>query len=168
METRRITRIGLSVALALILSYVESQIPAFFSIPGIKIGLSNLAVVFSLYTLSFRDTLLVSFFKVFISSLLFGSVVSLLYSLSGALLSLFGMVVMKKTRLFGVREVSVVGAILHNMAQIATAIVILGTSSIKYYIPFLIVSGTITGFFIGIISSIIIKRMENDYSLNIK
>ncbi len=85
-ETKRIARMGMLTALSLLLSYVESLLPSFFAVPGIKLGLANTAVVFALYTLTFSDALLVSIMRVLISSLLFGNVLSLLYSFSGALL----------------------------------------------------------------------------------
>ena len=76
MDTRRIVHMGMLTALAMILSFIESQIPAFVAIPGMKIGLANIAVVFALYTLGFRDALAVSLIRVVLSALLFGSVVS--------------------------------------------------------------------------------------------
>ena len=88
METRKIARMGLLVALSMILSYVESLIPAFVAVPGVKVGLANIVVIFALYTLGPIEALTVSLLRVILSSFLFGSVLSLLYSLSGALLSL--------------------------------------------------------------------------------
>ena len=90
---------GLLVALAMILSYVESLIPAFVAVPGVKVGLANIVVIFALYTLGPVEALTVSLLRVILSSFLFGSVLSLLYSLSGALLSLGGMIVMKKLKI---------------------------------------------------------------------
>ena len=77
METKRITRMGMLVALSLILSYVEMLLPSFIPIPGIKLGLANIAIVFALYTLPFSDALFISILRVFISCLLFGNVLSL-------------------------------------------------------------------------------------------
>lgn len=160
METRRITRMGLLVALSLILSYVETILPSFFSIPGIKMGLANIAIVFALYSLPFLDTLFISVLRVFISSLLFGSVLSLIYSLSGAILSLVVMALMKKSKVFSHSIVSIVGACVHNMAQIAVAIYVVGSFYIAYYIPFLLLSGIVTGFIIGLLTSTVLVRIE--------
>ncbi len=91
METRKVVHMGMLIALAMILSFIESQIPAFVAIPGMKVGLANIAVVFALYTLGFRQALVVSVIRVFLSALLFGSAVSRLYSLAGALVCLAGM-----------------------------------------------------------------------------
>ena len=162
METRKIARMGLLVALAMILSYVESMIPAFVAVPGVKVGLANIVVIFALYTLGPVEALTVSLLRVILSSFLFGSVLSLLYSLSGALLSLGGMIVMKKLKIFSTLVVSVTGGVLHNVGQILVACLVLETDVLLYYLPVLILSGVVTGAVIGIIGSLVIKRLENN------
>ena len=162
METRKIARMGLLVALAMILSYVESLIPAFVAVPGVKVGLANIVVIFALYALGPVEALTVSLLRVILSSFLFGSVLSLLYSLSGALLSLGGMIVMKKLKIFSTLVVSVTGGVLHNVGQILVACLVLETDVLLYYLPVLILSGVVTGAVIGIIGSLVIKRLENN------
>ena len=162
METRKIARMGLLVALSMILSYVESLIPAFVAVPGVKVGLANIVVIFALYTLGPIEALIVSLLRVILSSFLFGSVLSLLYSLSGALLSLGGMILMKKMKIFSTTAVSVTGGVLHNVGQILVACLVLETDVLLYYLPVLILSGVITGAVIGIIASLVIKRLENN------
>ena len=162
METRKIARMGLLVALAMILSYVESLIPAFVAVPGVKVGLANIVVIFALYTLGPVEALTVSLLRVILSSFLFGSVLSLLYSLSGALLSLGVMIVMKKLKIFSTLVVSVTGGVLHNVGQILVACLVLETDVLLYYLPVLILSGVVTGAVIGIIGSLVIKRLENN------
>ena len=153
---------GLLVALAMILSYVESLIPAFVAVPGVKVGLANIVVIFALYTLGPVEALTVSLLRVILSSFLFGSVLSLLYSLSGALLSLGGMIVMKKLKIFSTLVVSVTGGVLHNVGQILVAWLVLETDVLLYYLPVLILSGVVTGAVIGIIGALVIKRLENN------
>ena len=160
METRKVVHMGMLIALAMILSFIESQIPAFVAIPGMKIGLANIAIVFALYTLDFRSALTISLIRVVLSSLLFGSVVSLLYSLAGALISLAGMVLLKRTGLFGVMGISVFGAVLHNLGQIAVAWFILKTQALVYYLPFLLFSAVAGGVVTGIIAAVLIKRIK--------
>ena len=162
METRKIARMGLLVALAMILSYVESLIPAFVAVPGVKVGLANIVVIFALYTLGPVEALTVSLLRVILSSFLFGSILSLLYSLSGALLSLGGMIVMKKLKIFSTLVVSVTGGVLHNVGQILVACLVLETDVLLYYLPVLILSGVVTGAVIGIIGSLVIKRLESN------
>ena len=160
METRKIARMGLLTALALILSYVESLIPAFMAVPGVKMGLANIVVVFALYTLGPGEAAIVSIIRVLLSSLLFGSILSLSYSAAGAVISLLSMIILMKTKIFGVTSVSVTGGVFHNLGQILVACLVLETDVLLYYLPVLILSGTITGAVIGIASSIVIKRLQ--------
>ncbi len=159
MKTRQIAQAGLLIALAMVLSYIESLIPAFVAIPGIKVGLANIVVVFALYRMDFKSALLISLIRVLLSSLLFGTVMTLAYSAAGASLSLAGMALLKRTGLFGTTAVSVTGAVLHNLGQIAVACLILETDSLLYYLPFLVLSGVVTGLVIGLVSSTLIKRV---------
>ncbi|MGN0850067.1 MAG: Gx transporter family protein [Candidatus Ornithospirochaeta sp.] len=151
---------GLLTALALILSYVESLIPAFVAVPGVKMGLANIVVVFALYTLGPGEAAIVSIIRVLLSSLLFGSILSLSYSAAGAVISLLSMIILMKTKIFGVTSVSVTGGVFHNLGQILVACLVLETDVLLYYLPVLILSGTITGAVIGIASSIVIKRLQ--------
>ena len=160
METRKIARMGLLTALALILSYVESLIPAFVAVPGVKMGLANIVVVFALYTLGPGEAAIVSIIRVLLSSLLFGSILSLSYSAAGAVISLLSMIILMKTKIFGVTSVSVTGGVFHNLGQILVACLVLETDVLLYYLPVLILSGTITGAVIGLASSIVIKRLQ--------
>lgn len=160
METRKIARMGLLTALALILSYVESLIPAFVAVPGVKMGLANIVVVFALYTLGPGEAAIISIIRVLLSSLLFGSILSLSYSAAGAVISLLSMIILMKTKIFGVTSVSVTGGVFHNLGQILVACLVLETDVLLYYLPVLILSGTITGAVIGIASSIVIKRLQ--------
>ena len=153
---------ALAVALAMILSFVESQVPALVAIPGVKIGFANLAVVFVLYKVGAKEAALISLIRVFLVSLLFGTGMSLMYSAAGAVLSFAGMLILKKTNAFSCTAVSVAGGVLHNIGQIAMACLVLQTDVLRYYLPFLVLSGTVAGIVIGVISAIIIKRVDID------
>ena len=148
------------ISLALILSYIESQLPSFAAIPGVKVGLANIIVVFALYLLGGKEAAALSIVRVFAVSLLFGTGVSFFYSLAGAALSLFGMMLMKRLKLFSYVAVSVTGGVLHNVGQIAMACILLETNVIIYYLPFLILSGTIAGVVVGLASAAVIRRFE--------
>lgn len=160
MKTKKIAVLALAIALAMILSFVESQIPAFVAIPGVKIGLANIAVVFVLYKLGWKEAVLISLVRVFMVSVLFGTAVSLFYSVAGAVLSLTGMVLLRKTGLFSTVAVSVTGGVLHNVGQILMACLLLETNVIVYYLPFLILSGVIAGVVIGVVSAIMVNRVH--------
>ena len=160
MKTKKVAVMGLAIALAMILSFVESQIPSFVAIPGVKMGLANIAVVFVLYKLGWKEAVLISLVRVFLVSLLFGNFASLFYSVAGAVLSLAGMILLKKTGLFSEVAVSVAGGVLHNVGQIAMACILLETDVIRYYLPFLVLSGTLAGIVIGVLAGILVKRIR--------
>ncbi len=160
MKTKKITVLALTVALAMILSFVESQIPAFVAIPGVKMGLANIAVVFALYKMGWKEAVLVSLIRVFLVSLLFGTGASLFYSAAGAVLSLLGMIGLKATKLFSSVAVSVAGGVLHNVGQIAMACLLLETDVLRYYLPFLALSGILAGIVIGVLAAIMVKRIR--------
>ena len=160
MRNKKIATSALMIALAMILSFVESQIPSFFPIPGIKLGLANIAVIFALYRLSIKDAIVVSLIRVVVISTLFGTLLTLAYSLSGAVLSLLIMVLLKKSDRFSIVGVSVAGGISHNIGQIIMAIILMHNSVISYYLPFLIISGIVTGVVIGLVSAKIVERVK--------
>lgn len=157
---RRVAFLGLFIALAMILSYVESLIPPLVAVQGVKIGLPNLVIMFMLYQVGSREAITVSLIRVVLVSLLFSSAMSMAYGLAGAALSLTGMMLLKKTNLFSCITVSVVGGVLHNIGQIAVAILITGTKQLVLYLPVLLISGVIAGVAIGICAGLLIKRFE--------
>lgn len=159
MKTNKITLMALSIAVAMVLSFVESQIPAFVAIPGVKAGLANIAVMFTLYKLGWKEAAVISLVRVFMVSLLFGSAASLFYSAAGAVLSLLGMILLKKSGLFSTVTVSIAGGVLHNVGQIAMACLLLETNVITYYLPFLILSGIVAGIVVGLVAAVLIKRV---------
>lgn len=160
MKTQKLTVMALTTAIALVLSFIESQIPAFVAVPGVKMGLANIAIVYALYRLGWKEAALISLIRVVLVSLLFGSAASFLYSLAGAVLSLLGMALLKKNGKFTEIVVSVAGGVLHNIGQIAMASIILETDALRYYLPFLLVSGILAGVVIGLISGILIRRIH--------
>ena len=160
MKTKKLTVMALTTAVAMILSFVESQIPAFVAVPGVKVGLANIAVVFALYRLGWKEAVAVSLVRVVLVSMLFGSIASLFYSLAGAVLSLLGMGLMKRTGRFTEIMVSVTGGILHTIGQIAMACLILETAVLRYYLPFLLVSGIVAGVVVGLVSAVLVQRVK--------
>ena len=162
-KTLQLTTLAFVVAFAMILSLVESRIPAFVAIPGIKVGLANIAVIFTLYKLGVKEAITVSIIRVLLIAMLFGSAVSLIYSISGAVLSLLTMIVLKKFTPLKEVAISVTGGVMHNVGQIAAASFMLSTNVVVYYLPFLLVSGTIAGIVVGIASAILIKRVKFNY-----
>ena len=160
MKTKKLTMLALTTAVAMILSFVESQIPAFVAVPGVKMGLANIAVVFALYIMGWKEAWLISLVRVLIISILFGSAASLMYSTAGAALSLLGMGLLKRTDKFSTVAVSMCGGVLHNVGQIIMASIILETAALRYYLPVLMLSGIVAGVVIGIVSGILVNRIQ--------
>ena len=158
---------GLMLALALIASYVESLIPVPIPIPGIKLGVANSIVLILLYMTDVKTSWAVSISRVVLVGFLFGSMSSILYSLSGAVLSLLVMIWVKKRNCFTMIGVSVTGGVSHNMGQLMMAFLVLESDAVWYYLPVLMVSGVITGSIIGILGKEIFKRMPNKQGMEI-
>lgn len=148
-------------AVAMMLSYIEALIPPVYSaVPGIKLGLANIAVIFALYSVDPKSAAFISLVRVALSALLFGSVMSFIYSFSGAVLSLAVMILLKKSALFSAVGVSVAGAVMHNVGQVLCAVIILGTAEIGYYLIFLSVSAVVSGVLVGLVSALLIKKLK--------
>ena len=161
IKSSYVAYLGIFTSLALILAFIESQIPTIVPIPGIKIGLPNIAIVIILYKLGFKEAISVNVIRVIIVSLLFGSALSFIYSLCGAICSTFIMFILKKLQKLSLITISVLGAVTHNICQIIVAIFVLDLLQLIYYLPVLLFSGTIAGVFVGLISGIVLKRIEN-------
>lgn len=158
-KTKNIALYGMMVALAFTFSYLESLIPFNFGIPGVKLGLANLVVVVALYTMNPAAAFSVAVIRIFLAGLTFGNIYSLAYSLCGGILSFAVMYFAKKTKL-SVIGVSMLGGICHNIGQIIVAAFVMETMRIAYYLPVLLAAGLITGLLLGIVSKLIINRVE--------
>lgn len=151
---------GIFLALALICSYIETLIPFHIGIPGVKLGLTNIVIVWALYLLGAKEALMLSVLRIILSGLMFGNAFSIAYSMAGGLLSFAIMYLFKKTKKFKCVSVSIAGGIFHNIGQLFVAAAIVRNYSIFYYIPVLFISGTLTGLLIGIISQELILRVK--------
>lgn len=158
-KAKKTALFGLSVALAFTLSYLESLLPFNFGIPGVKLGLANLVVVIALYRMKPENAFIIAIIRILLAGFTFGNTVTLVYSICGGLLSFTVMLLARKTRL-SVTGVSVLGGVFHNIGQLGIAAVLMHTKAIMYYIPVLLISGTVTGLLLGVASSAVINRLE--------
>ncbi len=152
----------MTAAVAIVLSFVESQIPTFIAIPGVKLGLANIAIMFTIYKLGVREAFIVSIIRALTVFLIFGRIVALIYTLCGAIFSLVIMCLLRKLSPLSEVGVSVAGGVSHNIAQVVVAFFILDASAILLYLPVLLFSGTVAGVVIGIVSGILIGRINLD------
>ena len=160
-KIQKITFISVFAAFAMVLSYVEMMLPPIWSaVPGIKVGLPNVIIIFVLYKLSFKYAAFISLLRVFAVALLFGNVLTLSYSIAGAVISLLVMWLLKKTSLFSMVGVSIAGGVSHNLGQIIVAMIVMQTKEIGYYMTILAVSGVLAGIVIGLIGAMLLKYTQ--------
>lgn len=157
-KTKRLVLLAMLTAVAMILSYVETLLPS-VGIPGVKMGLANIAVIFALFRFGWKEAAALSLVRVVLVSLLFGSVGAMLYSLAGAVLSLAVMALLRRIDRFSTVGVSVAGGVAHNAGQILMAMLILQTKQLLGYLPVLAVSGIAGGVLTGLTAALLIRRI---------
>lgn len=165
-STYKIAMLGIFTALALVFSYIETFIKIDIAVPGIKLGLANIVTIIVLCSFGVADAIIVSVLRVFLSSLLFGNLTVMIYSLAGALVSILIMWLFSKINFFSATGISILGGVAHNMGQLLVAWLIIKNQNVLIYAPVLIISGTITGILIGIAASIILKAVSGQLSRN--
>lgn len=157
-KTKRLVLLAMLTAVAMVLSYVESLLPS-VGIPGVKMGLANIAVIFALFRFGWKEAAALSLVRVVLVSLLFGSIGAMLYSLAGAVLSLAVMALLRRIDRFSTVGVSVAGGVAHNAGQILMAMLILQTKQLLGYLPVLAVSGIAGGVLTGLVAALLIRRI---------
>lgn len=159
-KSKVLAELGILTAIALVLSFVESQIPAFFPIPGIKLGLTNIVVIIALYDIDNKGAAFINFMRIILVSMVAGNSVSLIYSLAGGLLSLVIMIILKESKRFNIIVVSIAGGVSHNVGQIIIAMILLNTREIGWYLLILWFTGIASGALVGLLGNEIIKRIQ--------
>lgn len=158
--SRKLAYLGLCTAVALILAYVEVLLPPLFTaVPGIKLGLPNIAIIFVLYRYGVRHAAAVSFVRMAVVAMLFGNPMTFVYSLAGAVLSLLVMALLRRLDFLSVVGVSVAGGVFHNVGQILMAMLLLGTAELGYYLIVLAITGTVSGIFVGLCGGLAVRRI---------
>lgn len=160
LTAREVALYGLLIALAFVLSYVESLIPVSLGVPGVKLGLANLAVIASMYTVGVSGAAFVSLVRIVLMGFTFGTPSMIIYSLAGGGLSLGLMALLKRFRVFGMVGISVAGGAAHNIGQIAVAALVLETAGVFTYLPVLLAAGTVAGALIGMLGGLVVKRIR--------
>lgn len=163
-HTQRLTRLALLTAIALIIFIIEAQIPPLVAIPGVKMGLANIITLVTLYGFGRRDALMVFLVRIVLGSIFSGQMMTLLFSLSGGLLCyvvcalLYQHMPLKRLWLL-----SMIGAVCHNIGQLAAAAFVLGTGDVFWYLPVLLLSGLISGCFTGLVAGAVLNRLQHTH-----
>ena len=161
MRAKKLTQLAILTGIALVIFVVEMQIPNPFPIPGIKLGLANIITVYGIYRFRAREVTVVVLCRILLSSIFGGNMTARLYSFTGSVFCLAGMLLLK--RIIDEEHIwisSIFGAVLHNAGQLLTAAMILG-KGVLIYLPFLLVSGCLAGAFTGVCAQLVIKRLNN-------
>lgn len=161
MPVKRLTELAMLTAVALIIFVIELQIPPLTAIPGIKLGLANIITVYCVYRYKPWEAALVVAVRVIIGAMFAASFSTILYSASGALLCLAGMIPV--SRLFPKLPIwacSMIGAVLHNIGQFTAVLLTLGSSVVLWYLPYLLLAGIISGLFTGLCAHFVIESMK--------
>ena len=157
---RLVATLGVLVAVAFVLSYIEAILPFSLGIPGIKLGLSHIVTVFALYRMHKWEAVLITLVRVVLAAILFGSAMSAIYSLVGATLSLVVMMLLRRLPVFSEIGVSAAGGVAHNVGQIVCAAILMETAGLVWYLPVLLAVGCVSGVVIGSVASLVIKRIK--------
>lgn len=160
MNSRRITILAMLTSLSLIIFMLEAQLPPIAPIPGIKLGLANIITLVTLFWYGRRDAFIVLMLRIALSTVFAGTMLSLLYSAAGGILCFIVMSLALGALRDKLWVLSILGAIAHNIGQIAAAAAITATWQVVAYLPILIVSAILTGTFTGIAAQIIVKRLK--------
>lgn len=161
MDVKRLTKLALLTAVALILFVLEAQIPAPVPIPGVKLGLANIVTVYAMFRFGPRDTLLVLLTRVVLGSVFAGSVMALWFSLAGGLLCWAAMAALRK--ILTERQLwvcGILGAMCHNLGQMAVCLAVYRSWAVAVYLPVLLLSGIVTGLFTGLTAQFLLKRLQ--------
>ena len=159
-KAKRTALLGILTALAFGLSWLELSIPLDWAVPGVKLGLANLAVMAALCLLGPGAAAAVSLVRLLLSLFIFGNASAFLFSLFGASLSLAGMILLRRTGRFGIPGVSMAGAVLHNLGQLTAAGLLTGTAAVVSYLPVLLAAGTVTGLANGLVLAGVLRILK--------
>lgn len=161
LSVQSMTQLAMLSSLALALSWVEAILPFQPGLPGIKLGLANLVIVFVLSRMGAGSALLVNLVRILLAGFLFAGPFGTLYSLAGAAFSLAGMTVLTainqkreaagKTGCFSLYGISMTGGVLHNLGQLIVAVLFVSNRNLFFYFPVMILSGIAAGILNGII-----------------
>ena len=151
---------GLLISQAILMGYIERLLTIPIAIPGVKLGISNIVVVIALYLLGDIEAVFIGLVKALVVGFMFGGIYSIMYSVTGSFFALSCMILAKKTSLFSVIGISIIGAVCHNLGQILVFAFVINNNVIFYYFTILIWSGIFTGFIVGYLSYICIKSLE--------
>ena len=161
-SAQRIALSGLLTSLMLVFGLIERQFPLTAAIPGVKLGLANSVLLYSLYMLGVKQSFILMLLKALMSWLIYTNMNAMFYSLGGGLLALIAMILLSRVSGVSIIGVSALGAVFFNVGQILVAVVMLNTPQlIVTYLPILMVSGVVTGVLTGVVAKMVLKHLKS-------
>ena len=160
-KVQQVALSGLLTSLMLVFGFIERQFPLPVPVPGIKLGLANSVLLYALYMLGIRQSVVLILLKSLMSWLIYMNLSAMLYSFAGGVLSLTAMILISRVKGVSPVGVSALGAVFFNIGQILMAAWVLGTPQlIVTYLPVLMVSGVLTGILTGVIAKLVMKHLH--------
>ncbi len=159
-KVKNIAMCGVLTTLAMIFSYIDSLISIPIPVPGVRLGISNIVIITALYIVGVKEAMIVNILRIVLTSILFGNATSFWFSITGGMLSIIVMILLKKIELFSIVGISVAGGVSHNIGQIIAAVIIMETHAILYYLPVLLITGTVAGIVVGVVAAMVLKRLK--------
>ena len=160
MKVKKVATLGVLVGVALVLGYLESLVPFATGVPGVKLGLAHIVTLFALYRMDTWSVWITGIVRVALATLLFGNAMVLLYSVAGVVCSLCVMWLLRRCRWFSPVGVSIAGGAAHNIGQMICAACLMNTAGLIWYLPVLLLFGTVSGAVIGVLGSLLIARFK--------
>ena len=158
---KRVALCGLLTSLMLVLGLVERQFPLTVAVPGIKLGLANSVLLYAIYMLGLKETLILMLLKALMSWVIYTNMNAMLYSLAGGVLSVLSMLLLYRVKGISAIGVSAVGAVFFNVGQILMAVLMLNTPGLLFtYLPILMVSGVVTGVLTGVVARMVMEHLR--------
>ena len=157
-KTSRFVLAAVFCGLALALSLLDGAVSSLLPLPGFKLGLANVVSLLALLTLGLPWTLLICLVRSLLAAMLSGNMAMLFFSLAGGLVSILIMYFALKR--LSVIKASVLGGISHNLMQLACAALLTATPQVSYYLPVLVLTGTMCGFFVGVLCALVFRRIR--------
>lgn len=159
-KVKNIAMCGVLTTLAMIFSYIDSLISIPIPVPGVRLGISNIVIITALYIVGVKEAMIVNILRIVLTSILFSNATSFWFSITGGMLSIIVMILLKKIELFSIVGISVAGGVSHNIGQIIAAVIIMETHAILYYLPVLLITGTVAGIVVGVVAAMVLKRLK--------
>lgn len=162
MKTRKITLLAIMLSIGIALQVFENSLPIIPGVPGGKLGIVNIVTMLCINLFDIKTAFILSIIRPVLSSLMYGGITQMAYSLAGSVLS-FGVmaVIIKKCHKFSYMGTAVIGAMAHNFAQVTVAVVMYSNIYIYTYLPTLLILSLFSGYFTGFCSTIIIQKYKN-------